>query len=88
MYRYFAITYVWPHLRTTFRDLNQQKYVQSENLKYLKKIEDNTKSRISAFYRKNVIFNLKYFFLTFFLDLMELTLSIIYIRSSKANKDL
>ena len=31
---------VWPHLRTTFRNHNQRKYVQFEKLKYWRYFED------------------------------------------------
>ena len=31
---------VWPHLRTTFRNHNQRKYVQLEKLKYWRYFED------------------------------------------------
>ena len=49
-YKYFSITYVSPSLKTTFSDLNQQNYVQSEHLKELSKFEDvNKKIRISVF---------------------------------------
>ena len=40
VYKCFPITYIRPHLKIIFSDLNQQKYVENENLKHYRNFKN------------------------------------------------